>query len=205
MIIAHQRHSLYFDTGILGLAGNEITGTLPTEIGLMSSLEEFNVGISLVSGTLPTELVQLRNLKELDVWEASLLTGTIPEEIYLADWPSLYALILGRCSFSGTISTNVGLLGGTVEFIYFNGNPALTGTIPTEIGLLTKLQKIHLDGSTGLSGSIPSELCHLRDSKLLTVVKADCSTLASGEVLMPCQEECCTKCCNQESGVCTKF
>jgi len=153
----------------------------------------------LLTGTLPSELALLSQLWELTVWTNEII-GTIPEEIYLTNYTALQALIFGHNDLTGSISTNIGKL-STLSYLYFPGLD-LTGTIPTEIGLLSDLAKVHFDG-TDLTGSVPSELCSLRGN-FLTVIKADCQMISTGEIPMECALGCCTKCCNRESGTCNE-
>lgn len=60
--------------------GGPFTSTLPTEIAVINSLEQFTAGPSLLSGTIPTEYGLLTNLKLLGVKQGHL-TGTLPTEL----------------------------------------------------------------------------------------------------------------------------
>lgn len=59
-----------------------VSGTLPTELGALTRLESLHVGTLGVSGTLPSELGALTSLRELDV-AANDLSGTLPSELLL--------------------------------------------------------------------------------------------------------------------------
>lgn len=187
----------------MSFAGNDISGTFPTEIGKLTNIREFSVGFTLVTGSLPSEVAQLGKIRRFDLNNAAL-SGTIPEELYLGPYPDGLALIMGYNNFTGTISTNIGRL-EPFGFLHFSGNPNLGGTIPTELGLLKGLQKIHLHGS-GFSGDIPDELCELRRNNILTVINADCFPSSNtGEIPTPCAMGCCTKCCERDTAVCEKL
>ena len=62
----------------IGNGHNLLTGTVPTELGLLTRLEGFDISGNIgLSGTIPTELEALPNLALLDISETSL-TGSIP-------------------------------------------------------------------------------------------------------------------------------
>jgi len=184
----------------LSLAGNyDVIGTIPTELFLLTKLQGLFLSYTLLSGSIPTEIAQLSKLTHLDLFE-TVLSGTIPEQLYSGDFNDLFVLDLGANLFSGTISKNLSRL-WFLGFLYFDTNPKMVGVIPTEIGLLEGLQKFHLHGSS-FTGSIPAELCDLRN-KYLNVLKADCFIdSATGEIPLKCDQGCCTKCCDRETGYC---
>lgn len=65
----------------LHLFGNpDLKGTLPTQLGRMSSLTEMYLNGTHVSGTIPTEFGRLGALEELSVQD-TLLTGTMPRQV----------------------------------------------------------------------------------------------------------------------------
>ncbi len=56
---------------------NELTGTLPTELGLLTALEyEFRIVTNKFTGPIPSEIASLTNLGRLRMGE-NQLTGTI--------------------------------------------------------------------------------------------------------------------------------
>jgi len=194
---------LRITAGKLSIAGNyELTGTIPTELFLLTNMTELFLSFTLLTGTLPKKISQLSKLEVLDLNQAAI-SGTIPEELYAAGMDHLWFLDLAGNQFSGTISTNVGRL-RSMTYLYFRENPNLVGTIPSEIGLLTALQRIHVHRSN-FTGSIPDELCELK-YKYLDVLNADCLVdSATGEIPTVCAESCCTKCCDRETGICEKL
>jgi hypothetical protein len=85
-----------------------MTGTIPTEVGLLEQLTKFHLGGNPFSGPLPSEIGTLSVLSELAV-NSTDLTGTIPIEI-------------------GRLVTN-----GSLALFNVSGSPGLTGTIPDEV------------------------------------------------------------------------
>ena len=62
------------------LDGNAITGTIPTEIGLMTGLASFSAANATLTGTIPEEIGNLNQLRRLWLFNNEL-TGTIPEAL----------------------------------------------------------------------------------------------------------------------------
>ncbi|VEU33883.1 unnamed protein product [Pseudo-nitzschia multistriata] len=59
------------------LDGNDIYGTIPTEIGLLSGLASFSMANATITGTIPTQIGNLSQLRRLWLFN-NQLTGTIP-------------------------------------------------------------------------------------------------------------------------------
>ncbi|KAI2503353.1 hypothetical protein MHU86_11073 [Fragilaria crotonensis] len=106
------------------------SSTIPTQIGLLTALDDIKLINTGLNGTLPTELARLTKLTFLELWSNDL-SGTIPSEL--------------------------GLLTDLAVFNLFY-NHMLTGFVPSEVGLLTNLSIVDLR-STGLSIQIPPEVC----------------------------------------------
>ena len=56
-------------TGRLGLGGNRLEGTIPTELGNLHRLWELWLYPNRLSGTIPTEIGKLSNLENLVLME----------------------------------------------------------------------------------------------------------------------------------------
>jgi hypothetical protein len=63
-----------------GVGFNNITGTLPSEIGLWSNIVSFDVGNNDMKGSLPTTIGLLSNLGQM-LLNGNRFTGTIPTEV----------------------------------------------------------------------------------------------------------------------------
>ena len=122
------------------LAGNELKGRVPAELGRLSELRTLDLGwrwesatgglfVNEMTGSIPSSLGGLSNLGSLDLG-GNELTGRIPDA--LGDLANLERLDLG---YTG-----------------------LTGSIPSSLGGLSKLQRLDFSYSWGLSGPLPDGL-----------------------------------------------
>lgn len=87
---------------------------------------------------IPMEIALLTSLELLNFFDCDM---TVPLQEFLPSTffqTNITALVLAGNVFSGTISTEFGLMADSMEDLGFRGN-GLSGTIPSEIGLLTKL------------------------------------------------------------------
>ena len=116
------------------------------------SVTELILGNNQLTGTLPVELGNLANLKTL-FFRYNQLTGTIPTE--LGNLTHLRWLDLSINELSGTIPTELGKLGNlTIMNLYDNH---LTGTLPVELGSLVSLTTLSLRNNQ-ITGFVPAEL-----------------------------------------------
>ncbi len=98
----------------LYLSDNQLTGSIPPELGNLSSLETLNLSGNRLTGSIPPELGNLSSLKFLHL-SGNQLTGSIPPEL-------------------GNLSS--------LETLYLGGNNGLTGPLPLEMGRLTNLRDL---------------------------------------------------------------
>lgn len=139
----------------LHLNDNNLVGTIPTEIGNLTSLTVLVLNINQLSGSIPAEIGNLTLLTYLDL-SANQLSGNIPEEI--GSLSSLEYLYLRLNQLSGSIPVEIGNLTSLVSLeLQIN---QLSGSIPVEIGNLTSLTELNLQNNQ-LSGSIPVEIGNL--------------------------------------------
>ena len=137
---------------LLELWGQNITGTLPTELAGISSLQSISLIYNEFRGTIPTEYARMKNLINLEL-HGNFLTGTIPDAFWGAN--ALQMLNFGENMLTGTISTKVGQLSGLKGF--FVSENRFSGTLPSEIGLLRYLSYSRFDDNL-FTGTFPSEL-----------------------------------------------
>ncbi|UOQ54228.1 DUF6443 domain-containing protein [Hymenobacter cellulosivorans] len=163
----------------LRLPSNNLTGSLPTSLGLLSQLhyltlsgnsslggsipatlgqsDLYNLDLSACqfTGLLPPELSSCHNLSVLNL-NANRLTGSIPPE--LATLPLTY-LMLANNQLSGAIPAALGQIPSmsTLALSYNH----LSGAIPSSVRYLENLTYCFLDHNQ-LSGSIPKEFAQCR-------------------------------------------
>jgi Leucine-rich repeat (LRR) protein len=134
----------------------QLAQSLPTELGLLTSLQQLWIFGTTVSGVIPSELGLLSELRGLLLQE-NKLQGQIPRELMTSR--KLEELRLESNQLTGPIPEDVGLLRDTLALLVLSDN-ALTSTIPTTMGLLSLLEKLKLDQNS-LQGPIPVEISNL--------------------------------------------
>jgi Leucine-rich repeat (LRR) protein len=137
----------------LELQEYNLTGTLPSALGNLTSLHSLYLYTNELVGTIPTELGMLTLLEGLALYY-NHLSGSVPTEI--GNMGILEYLELDFNSLTGVIPSEVGELSSQLSVFVVASN-SLTGTLPTEIGLLTGLAEL-IFSSNRISGSIPSEV-----------------------------------------------
>uniref|UniRef100_A0A7S1GJ93 Disease resistance R13L4/SHOC-2-like LRR domain-containing protein n=1 Tax=Cyclophora tenuis TaxID=216820 RepID=A0A7S1GJ93_CYCTE len=144
---------------------NNLGGSIPTEIGLLTGLREIGMEQGRLSGSIPSELGRLSQLYFIDL-DYNELVGSLPSELW--SLTLLQQLDLNNNRLSGTLSTEIGSL-TKLQFLQLNSNP-MVGTIPSQMGLLTDLKAFTLHDAS-FSGSMPTEICAVSSLQLLV---ADC-------------------------------
>ncbi|CAB9501102.1 Leucine Rich Repeat [Seminavis robusta] len=136
---------------VLSFATSPISGTIPTQISqtAVSFLYLFNCRLE---GSIPSELGLLSSLIEVDLAE-QLLSSSIPSELGLLH-QNLEVLFIGDQGLTGEIPNELGSLTALKEFGLSNN--LLTGTLSSELGLLRKAHYFSTAGNQ-ISSSIPSE------------------------------------------------
>ena len=123
---------------------NDLFGTIPEEIGLLSELEGINLHRNQLQGTLPPSLGSLLKLVSLKL-NSNQLSGKIPSEL--------------------------GLLSNTLADISFHFN-RFEGSFPTSLWSLSNLWHLRMDGNQ-LSGSIPQEVGDLMPGMLIFLIQGN--------------------------------
>lgn len=145
----------------LVMAGNRLHGTLPSELGLLSSnLQIASFYGNQLEGTLPTEL-GLMTSSTLLSFRANNFSGTIPSEFGSLTDLEVSLGVQNNPMLGGSLPTELGLL-TNLNFLSFENNKH-TGPIPSELGRLTSLGRLSI-GNNSLTGTIPATLAHLQES-----------------------------------------
>ncbi|TVZ58746.1 putative secreted protein (Por secretion system target) [Flavobacteriaceae bacterium MAR_2010_105] len=139
----------------LSLTENNLTGSLPPEIGDLENVEWFFFGRNSLTGEIPDQLWSLPNLEGIMLFY-NQLTGTLTPAIENAK--NLFALSLVRNNMTGSIPVEIGALPNLEVLALASNN--LSGSIPSELGNLSNLYVLQLWGNN-LSGNLPPELGNL--------------------------------------------
>ena len=145
----------HYASPTLSLAERGLTGTIPSELGDLSSLEWLSLLGNQLSGYIPPELGDLSYLTGLHL-SGNQLSSAIPAEL-------------------GSLSNLRGL--------YLDGNQ-LSGTIPAELGSLSNLGELYLSGNQ-LSGCIPEGLRYVEETDLDKLGIPRCDLLLSRLTVAP--------------------
>jgi len=166
----------------LVLEDNNLKGSIPFEIGLLTNLEYINLANNNLYGTLPVQLSRLSNLDSLDLAGNSLGGNNNRDvaDFILALSRSLIHINLEANQLQGSIPDvkyGTDYLNRLVE-LYIGFNPLLIGTIPNSVGQLTQLQELNILGNTGMRGPVPESVCELATkAREPLVIYADCSIM----------------------------
>ena len=145
-----------FSTGA-NLFSQLLNGTLPPELQNLPALQTLLIQDNSLTGSIPTELGNLSTsgFTTLNL-SGNSLTGSIPSE--LGNLTGLTSLNLSGNSLTGSIPTELGQLSNLTQLLL--NNNSLSGPIPSEIGNLSALRNLRLHWNS-LSGPIPSEIGNL--------------------------------------------
>ena len=163
---------LYTITTLEGLdfSDNNLYGTIPSGLGLLSSLTHLAFAKNHIVGSFPTSMFDCRSLRSI-VTEYNALTGPLP--VQLGTLSSLSALGVGFNSFFGTLPSSLGML-SKLHWLDVQQN-CFSGTIPASIGYLTDVTGLDC-GANHFTGSFPSAVSGVLNS-LLVVVSAPSAVL----------------------------
>ena len=153
-----------------------LTGSLPTQIQMLSNLRFFDVSLNRLEGTIPEELYEITTMEYFDL-SFNEFSGTVSSAIQ--NWTNLELIALSNNFFHGTLPDEVDSL-SSIEWFYgefnnFEGSffdhvlhwpsiiavdiseTSFSSTIPRAIGNMTNLKHIGIWKSL-ISGTIPDEI-----------------------------------------------
>jgi Leucine-rich repeat (LRR) protein len=113
----------------LQLTNNQLSGSIPNELSLLTTIKNFSLTGNALRATIPTAIGLMTSLTVLDL-SSNSLSGTLLTEI--GRLSSLNTLLLQDNLLTGTIPTELAKLLG-LQLIRLNSNK-LTGTIPDTVG-----------------------------------------------------------------------
>jgi Leucine-rich repeat (LRR) protein len=128
-----------------------LTGSIPSELGLLTLLETINLSDNQLTDSLPTEIGNWRKVRIVD-FRGNQFRGSVPATI--GNWTKLTLLNLENNKLDGSLPTTIeswsSLLG------LYLANNTFTGAVPVEIGNLDLIQNLELQRNRFTS--MPSEV-----------------------------------------------
>ena len=114
------------------LSGLYLTGSIPHEIGLISSLTHIELNDNALTGSFPTLLGALSNMIYM-------------EELAIKDFANLEYLDISQNSFSGIIPSFVGAF-SSLQYLSLSGN-SFIGYLPSSLCQLHNLTSLYFDNN----------------------------------------------------------
>ncbi|KAH9716323.1 protein kinase domain-containing protein [Citrus sinensis] len=146
----------------LNIYGLNLTGTIPSELGNLSSLQTLDLSFNWFSGSIPASIFNMSSLLSIRFTNNTLF-GELPPN-FCNHLSNLESLFLKSNMFHGKIPSTLSNCKRLRE-ISLSLND-FSGTIPKEIGNVTKLIGLYLRGNQ-LQGEIPKELGNLSKLEIL--------------------------------------
>ncbi|KAJ7949532.1 putative Receptor protein kinase [Quillaja saponaria] len=134
----------------LDLKVNQLTGSVPENIGILSKLQFLDLSTNSLNGTLPLSLANLTQVYELDV-SRNNITGELDPQLFP----------------DGNNQSKFGLI--SIKNLLFQ-DTLLGGRIPNEIGNLKNLVLMALDGNS-FYGPIPPSLGNCSELSILRLAR----------------------------------
>ena len=169
---------LFISSVNINLPGNQLQGTLPSELARLTRLDRLQLTGNDIGGSIPPELFSVVTLNLVGLGRNDL-SGTIPEEI--GNLLEMTTFGIESNNIGGTIPSSIQSC-QALRFVSVNNN-MLTGPIPPELGSLTGLELL-LVHNNNLQGEVPEPVCDLATNFLLEDFYTDCAVECS------CCEEC---------------
>ncbi|HEY9623287.1 MAG TPA: DUF4347 domain-containing protein [Crinalium sp.] len=146
---------------LLVLNANNLSGTIPTELGNLTNLATLALPTNQLTGTIPTELGNLTNLSLLNL-ARNQLTGTIPT--WVTNLSRLQILNLRQNQLTGAIPSGLGSL--TYLFLLALASNQLSGNIPSDLGNSNSLRELYLD-TNALGGDVPQSILSKLNTQII--------------------------------------
>ena len=123
----------------LDLYANGLSGSVPSELGLLTGVTQFSLSYNSLSGSIPSEFGAMTEMVEWFDLRMNMFTGSIPSE-FGAMTGMRMVFMLSHNSLSGSIPSEFGAMTGLAYWFEAKDNE-LTGSIPSEFGAMTGLTK----------------------------------------------------------------
>ncbi len=145
------------------LPENNLSGTLPPEIGALTQCLRLDLSTNGISGGIPSEIGNLTRCTSLDLGRNEL-TGSIPSAI--GNLNVLRWLNLNGNELSGSIPSSIGNM-DSLRTLILSVNQ-LSGPIPNSLFSLVKLQDLHLNQNQ-LDGELSSAFGNMASLRFVAI------------------------------------
>ncbi|GMP66048.1 hypothetical protein CsSME_00026573 [Camellia sinensis var. sinensis] len=129
---------------------NELSGDLPQELGNLSSITRLYLTSNNFFGDLPGTLAKLTTLKDFWIGD-NFFTGSIPN--FIQNWIHLEALLIQASGLDGPIPSGIAFLTNMTDLRISDLNGSKVSDFPF-VGNMTKLKRL-LMKSCNINGSLP--------------------------------------------------
>ena len=147
---------------VLNISRLNLTGTIPSQIGNLSSLQSLNLSCNRLSGSIPSAIFTTYTLKYVS-FRKNQLSGAFPS--FAFNTSSLQHLDFSFNTLSGEIPASICSNLPFLEYISLSKN-MFHGGIPSALSKCTYLQILGLSYND-LSGTIPKEIGNLTELNIL--------------------------------------
>ena len=148
---------------VLSLYGNNLTGRIPPELGKLTEVTELSLSSNKLEGAIPPEIGGMVSVNTM--WLSwNKLSGPIPPEF--GNLANLEYLALFENQLSGPLPAEFGNL-KKLKTARMTGNK-FEGPLPPELGNMTALEELGLGGNQ-ITGSLPPELGKLQNLAYLAL------------------------------------
>lgn len=132
-----------YDTRVrkLKLKNNNLTGTLPENLGNLTGCEELVLSDNQISGVIPAGINNMEALERLEL-QNNLLTSPMPN---LPSLNNLTVFSIAANSFEGEIPSEFGNIPNLISLTLDHNN--FTGTIPSSFTHLDQLRELYIRNS----------------------------------------------------------
>ena len=163
------------------LIRGEVSGSIPADIGLLTSLLSVDLTSNSIQGTVPESISKCTDLMTINLGANDFL-GSLPSSI--GNLITLTQIDLSGNQFGGTLPETIGQW-TTMQHFNVYGN-VFGGTIPTSINNWRALSTANFQAN-GFTGTIPSQVCNNtgNPSVVGSPIKVDCPQV---------QCDCCENC-----------